>query len=77
MGDLTDAMGVPLQTDNEKKNGLIRNHFGWRNEGRKVDKEEGERERYPGLTGINSEEICYGSGKRPPLERGNQPPTVS
>jgi len=57
MGDLTDTTGVPLKTDNEKKNGLIRDHFGWRNEVRKVDEEEEERERYPGLTGINQEKM--------------------
>jgi len=53
MGDLTDTAGVPLKTDNEKKNGLIRDHFGWRNDGRKVNETEEERERYPGLTGID------------------------
>jgi len=34
MGDLTGVAGVPLKTDNEKKNSLFRGHFGWRNEGR-------------------------------------------
>jgi len=53
MGDPTDTVGVPLKTDNEKKNGLIRNHFGWRNKGRKVDEIEEERKRYAGLTGIS------------------------
>jgi len=57
MGYLTDTTGVPLKTDNEKKNGLIRDHFGWRNEGRKGNKEEEKRERYPGLTGISQEEM--------------------
>jgi len=57
MGDLTDTMGVPLKTDNEKKNGLIRDHFGCRIEGRKVDEEEEKRERYPNITGINQEEM--------------------
>jgi len=57
MGDLTDLVGVPLKTDSEKKNGLIRDHFGWRNEGRNVDEIEEERERYPGLTGINQEKM--------------------
>jgi len=51
MGDLTDMTDVPLKMDNEKKNGLIRDHFGWRIEGRKVNEVEEERERYPGLTG--------------------------
>jgi len=57
MGDLTDTAGVPLKTDSEKKNGLVRDHFGWRNEGRKVDEIEEERERYPELTGINQEKM--------------------
>jgi len=57
MRDLTDTMGVPLKTDNEKKNGLIIDHFGWRNEGRKVDEIEEERERYPGLTSISQEKM--------------------
>ena len=57
MGDLTGTAGVPIKTDNQKKNGLIRDHFGWRNEGRKVDEEEEERERYPGLTGISQEKM--------------------
>jgi len=57
MGDLTDMMGVPLKTDNEKKNDLIRDHFGWRNKGRKVDKDEEERERYSGWTGISQENM--------------------
>jgi len=57
MGDLIDATGVPLKTDNEKKNGLIRDHFGWINEGRKVDDIEEERERYSGLTGISQEKM--------------------
>jgi len=57
MGDLTDTTGVPLKTDNEKKNGLIRDHFGWRNDGRIVDKMEEERERYPELTGISQEKM--------------------
>jgi len=56
MGDLTDTTGVPLKTDSEKKNGLIRDHFGWRNDGRKVDEMEEERERYPG-TGIDQEKM--------------------
>ena len=53
MGDLMDTTGTPLKTDEEKKNGLIRDHFGWRNEGRKVNEEEEERERYLGLTSIS------------------------
>jgi len=57
MGDQTDTTGAPFKTDNEKKNGLIRDHFGWRNEGRKVDEIEEERERYLGLTGINQEKM--------------------
>jgi len=57
MGDLTDKTGVPLKMDNEKKNGLIRDHFGWRNDGRKVDKMEEERERYSGLTGIRQQKM--------------------
>jgi len=57
MGDLTDKTGVPLKMDNKKKNGLIRDHFGWRNDGRKVDEMEEERERYPGLTGISQEKM--------------------
>jgi len=57
MGDLTDTAGVPLKMDCEKKKGLIRDHFGWRNEGSKVDEIEKERERYTGLTGINQEKI--------------------
>jgi len=57
MGDLTDTAGGPFKTDSKKKNALIRDHFGWRNEGRKVDKIEEERERYPGLTGINQEKM--------------------
>jgi len=57
MGDLTDTMGAPLKTDNKKKNSVIRDHFGWRNEGRKVDEEEEERERYLGLTGISQEKM--------------------
>jgi len=57
MGDLTDTTGVPLKTDNEKKNSLIRDHFRWRNEGRKVDEEEEERERYPELTEISQEKM--------------------
>jgi len=31
--------------------------MGWRNEGKKVDKIEKERERYPALTGINQEKM--------------------
>jgi len=57
MRDLTDTAGVPLKMDSEKKNGLIRNHFGWRNDGRKVDEMEEERERYSGLTSISQEKI--------------------
>jgi len=57
MGDLTDTTGVTLKTDNEKKNGLIRDHFGWRKEGRKVDETEEEREKNPGLTRINQEKM--------------------
>jgi len=57
MGHLTDTTGIPLKTDNEKKNDLIRDHFGWRNEGRKVDKEEEESERYLGLTSISQEKM--------------------
>jgi len=57
MGDLIDTAGVPLKIDNEKKNGLIRDHFGWRNEGRTVDEIEEERERYSRLTGINQEKM--------------------
>jgi len=57
MGDLTYTIGVPLKMDNEKKNSLIRDHFGWRNEGKKVDEEEEERERYSGLTGISQEKM--------------------
>jgi len=56
MGDLTDRTGVPLKTNSEKKNGLIRDHFWGRNDGRKVDETEEERERYPG-TGIDQEKI--------------------
>jgi len=52
-----DTAGTPLKTDNEKKNGLIRDYFGWRNEGRKVNEIEEERERYLWLTGINQEKI--------------------
>jgi len=55
MGDLTDRVGVPFKTDREKKNRLIRDHFGWRNDSRKVDKIEEERERYSGLIGITQE----------------------
>jgi len=50
-------MGVPLKTDNKKKNGLIKDHFEWRNEGRKVDEIEEEKERYPRLTGISQEKM--------------------
>jgi len=57
MGDLTDTTGIPLKTDNEKKNGIIKDHFGWRNAGMKVDEEEEEREKYPGLTGIKQEKM--------------------
>jgi len=57
MGDQTDTKEVPLKTDNEKKNGLIRDHFEWKKEGRKVDEKEEERERYPGLTGISQEKM--------------------
>jgi len=57
IGDLTDVAEVPLKTDSEKLNGLIRDHFGWRNEGRKVDEEEEEKERYSGLTSINQEKM--------------------
>jgi len=57
MGDLTDTTGAPLKTDNKKKNGLIKDHFGWRIEGRKGDETEEERERYPGLTSISQEKM--------------------
>jgi len=40
MGALSDTTGVQLKTDNEKKNHLIQDHFGWRLESRKVEKEE-------------------------------------
>jgi len=53
IGDLTDMAGVPLKTDNEKKTSLIRDHFEWRNKGRKVDEIEEERERYSELTDIS------------------------
>jgi len=44
MGDLTDIAGISLKTDNEKKNGLIRDHFGWGPEGRNIEIEsEGDR----------------------------------
>ena len=56
MEDLTDTTGVPLKTDSEKKNGLIRDHFGWRNDSRKVDETEEERERYSG-TSIDQEKM--------------------
>jgi len=29
------------------------------------------------VVGVSVDVVCYGSGKRPPLERGNQLPTVS
>ena len=57
MADLTDTMVVPLKMDNENNNGFIRDHFGWRNEGRKVGKQEEERERYLGMTGISQENM--------------------
>jgi hypothetical protein len=58
MGDLTDTMGSPLQTDEEKKNGLIKDHLGWRNDGRKVGEGgEEDRERYSGATDTNLEEM--------------------
>jgi len=57
MKDLTDTIGVPLKTDNEKKNGFIKDYFGWRNEGRKVDEEEEKRERYSELTGSSQERM--------------------
>jgi len=57
MGDLTDTTEVPLKTDNENKTGLIRDYFGWRNKGRKVDEEEEERERYSCTTGIKQEKM--------------------
>jgi len=53
MGDITDMTGTPVKMDNEKKHSSIRDHFGWRKEGRKVGKDEEETKRYPELTGIS------------------------
>jgi len=39
MGDLTDVNGVNLNTTEAKVEGIVRDHFGWRREGRGLGEE--------------------------------------
>ena len=48
MGDLTDVNGVNLNTTKAKVEGIVRDHFGWREEGRGIGEE---REKGEGVRG--------------------------
>jgi len=60
MGDLTDIPNTYLKTDNNKKNGLLREHFGWRDDSRNVGEgaEIQQMGLYSGVAGITIEEMA-------------------
>lgn len=58
MGDLTNMINKLLKIDNNKKNGLIQDHFVQKEDGRKIEvKKKEETERYPELRDITQEDM--------------------